>query len=107
LGLMSIPFDKDPMNPSHWNYGPNEPVFWRNDEEDVYTTGHAAFTTSPDGTETWMIYHATVNPTDINGHRIARIEKITWDEETGEPIFPRPSGYNTVQEAPSGEPEDD
>ncbi|CAG7726903.1 unnamed protein product [Allacma fusca] len=94
LGMMSIEGDKDPMVPSNWWYGDDKPVFWRNDEESVYTTGHATFTTSPDGTETWMVYHATEDPVQINGYRVARVDKITWDEVTGRPVFPRPSGYN-------------
>lgn len=102
LGLMSIPFDKDPMTPSHWDYGNDAPVFWRNDEEDVYTTGHASFTVSNDETETWMVYHGTVNTTHINGFRIARIEKIDWDEND-RPVFPRPHGYNSPQPVPSGQ----
>ncbi|CAG7837407.1 unnamed protein product [Allacma fusca] len=106
LGLMSIEGDKDPMNPSFWNYGEDEPVFFRNDEEDVYTTGHASFTVSNDGTETWMIYHGTVNTTHINGFRIARIEKIDWDEND-RPVFPRPHGYNHPQPVPSGDPENE
>jgi len=46
LAMMSIPDDMDPMNPGNWKF-PDGPVFTRNDEEDVYTTGHAAFTVSP------------------------------------------------------------
>jgi GH43 family beta-xylosidase len=46
LAMMSIPGDKDPMNVTNWNM-PDGPVFTRNDEESVYTTGHAAFTVSP------------------------------------------------------------
>ena len=46
LGLMSIDGNKDPMVPSNWWYGDNTPVFYRNDEESVYTTGHASFTVS-------------------------------------------------------------
>ncbi|CAG7725701.1 unnamed protein product, partial [Allacma fusca] len=30
----------------------------RNDAQSVYGTGHASFTSSPDGTQTWIIYHA-------------------------------------------------
>ncbi|CAG7821622.1 unnamed protein product [Allacma fusca] len=104
LGLMSIEADKDPMNPSFWNYGEDKPVFYRNDEEDVYTTGHASFTVSNDGTETWMVYHGTVNTTHIDGFRIARVEQIDWDEN-GRPVFPRPHGYNNPQPVPSGDPE--
>ena len=47
LGMMSITPDKDPLVPSNWWYGPPGPVFYRNDAEGVYTTGHAAFTLSP------------------------------------------------------------
>jgi len=101
LGMMSIPDHLDPMNPSNWNYGDDTPVFWRNDEEDVYTTGHASFTVSPDETETWMVYHGTVNTTHINGYRIARIEKIDWNENG--PVFPRPHGYTHAQNVPSGQ----
>lgn len=47
LAVMSIPDHKNAMDPRNW-YIPDGPVFWRNNEEDVYTTGHAAFTVSPD-----------------------------------------------------------
>jgi len=77
-------------------------VFSRNDEEGVLGPGHASFTVSPDGTETWMMYHAHGN--DSTPGRIARIDKIVWgDEDEGAPIFPRPSGYNTVLKVPSGQ----
>jgi len=103
LGLMSIDGDKDPMNTAEWWYGdPNGPVFWRNDEEGVYGTGHASFTTSPDGTETWMVYHASTDPSHFFGFRIARAEKITWGDD-GKPIFPRPHGYFHPQPVPSGQ----
>jgi len=47
---MSIPFSEDPMDPNNWD-SVIGPVFSRNDEEDVYTTGHASFTVSPDGSK--------------------------------------------------------
>ncbi|CAG7786206.1 unnamed protein product [Allacma fusca] len=93
MGLMSIPSNKDPMVPSNWWYGINGPIFSRNDDEGVYTTGHATFALSPDGTETWMIYHATNTTEDVINHRNARLEKIDWDESG--PVFPRPHGYNS------------
>ncbi|CAL8071954.1 unnamed protein product [Orchesella dallaii] len=101
LTLSSIEFGKDPMDPSNWVAAPG-PLFIRNDEEDVYTTGHAAFTVSPDLTETWMVYHGTVNTTHINGFRTARIEKIDWNED-GSPLFPKAHGYNHSQPVPSGQ----
>lgn len=50
LGLMTIESDKNPMNITDWNDLTAQnggPIFWRNDAEQVYTTGHATFTTSP------------------------------------------------------------
>ncbi|CAG7824204.1 unnamed protein product [Allacma fusca] len=102
LGMMSIEGHRDPMVPSNWWYGNDYPVFWRNDDEDVYAPGHASFTVSPDGSETWMVYHAASNTTHINGFRIARLEKIEWDEN-GYPVFPRPHGFNHPQAVPSGQ----
>jgi len=101
LAVMRIEGDKDPLVPSNWVF-PKEPSFTRNDEEGVYTTGHAAFTVSPDGTETWMVYHGTTSETQISGNRIARIEKIDWSPE-GTPVFPRPHGYDHPQPVPSGQ----
>jgi GH43 family beta-xylosidase len=65
---------------------------------------HFSFTLklSADGTETWMVYHGTVNTTHIDGFRIARIEKIDWSED-GIPLFPRPHGYSNPQPVPSGQ----
>jgi len=101
LSYMSVEAGKDPM--MHWNWvSVPGPVFERNDEEDVYTTGHAAFTTSPDGTETWMAYHGTIDTTNIDGFRIARIEKIDWNSD-GTPSFPIPHGFNHPQPVPSGQ----
>lgn len=62
-----------------------------------------SFTTSPDGTETWMIYHASEDRERIEHYRIARAEKITWDDVTGRPVFPRPHGYLSPQPIPSGQ----
>jgi len=101
LTLMSVEAGKDPLIVWNWVSAPG-PVFERNDEEDVYTTGHASFTVSPDGTETWMVYHGTVNTTHINGFRTARIEKIEWNED-GSPKFPKAHGYNHLQPVPSGQ----
>lgn len=37
----------DPMNPNNWWHNNDGCVFYRNDEENVFCTGHASFTTSP------------------------------------------------------------
>ncbi len=50
-----------------------------------------------------MVYHATESPTQINGYRNARLERIGWDEVTGEPVFPEAHGYDHAQPVPSGQ----
>lgn len=46
LAVMNITSDLDPMVVQNWRM-PDGPIFTRNDDEGVYTTGHAAFTVSP------------------------------------------------------------
>lgn len=65
--------------------------------------GHASFTVSPDGTETWMVYHASEDRERIEHYRIARAEKVEWDPVTGRPVFPRPHGYYSPIPIPSGQ----
>ncbi len=47
----------DPLNAPSWEKYP-EPVFQRSDENGVYGPGHNGFFTSPDGSESWIVYHA-------------------------------------------------
>lgn len=54
-----------------------------------------------DGTETWMLYHATNDPNSNEfSTRIARADRITWAEDHA-PVFPRPT--NQRKAAPSGQ----
>lgn len=46
LGMMGIDNGKDPLNSDNW-WRHDQPVFWRNDQENVYGVGHASFTKSP------------------------------------------------------------
>lgn len=39
--------NEDPMNPNNWWHKNDSCVFYRNDEQNVFGTGHASFTTSP------------------------------------------------------------
>ena len=47
LGMMGIDDMKDPLVAGNWWNDVDRCVFWRNDEQGVYGTGHASFTTSP------------------------------------------------------------
>jgi len=80
------------------------PIFQRNDAAGVYGPGHHSFFTSPDGTETWIAYHA--NDTASQGcgtTRTTRVQKISWNAN-GTPNLGVPVATTTVLAGPSGEP---
>jgi GH43 family beta-xylosidase len=57
IGLLTARASDDLLDPASWVKSP-EPLLRRNDAAGVYGTGHNSFFTSPDGTETWTLFHA-------------------------------------------------
>lgn len=87
LGMLEM-VGNDPMQYQSWRKHTAGCVFHQNTQTGVYGTGHASFTTSPDGEEHYMVYHAqtTANPSpDL--YRTARIQKFDWNAD-GTPNFP-------------------
>jgi GH43 family beta-xylosidase len=68
---------------------------------DVYGVGHASFTTSPDGTEDWIIYHSKVD-TQPGWNRVIRTQKFTWNTD-GSPNFGTPTATGESVHQPSGQ----
>jgi GH43 family beta-xylosidase len=92
----------DPLNSSSWVKSPN-PVFQRNNAAGVYGPGHGGFFKSPDGTEDWMVYHATTNANgNCDMNRSTRAQKFTWNAD-GTPNFGVPIGLGVPITVPSGE----
>ena len=88
LGMLYMDLGKDPLVKSNWTkYA--KPVFQRNDALNVYGPGHNTFTKSPDGTEDWIVYHATPGPDDHYNNRLARAQRFIWDG-SGFPVFGMP-----------------
>ncbi|KAK4170922.1 family 43 putative glycoside hydrolase [Triangularia setosa] len=76
LGLLAYKGVGDPAEGSNWVKG-RQPVF--SSSEGNWGTGHNAFFTSPDGTETWNVYHATTNRTgNCDGNRYTAAKKVEW-----------------------------
>jgi GH43 family beta-xylosidase len=93
----------DPLQMSSWTKYAN-PLFQRNDAAGVYGPGHHSFFTSPDGTETWIAYHANDSAADGCGTtRTTRVQKISWNAD-GTPNLGVPVSASTVIQGPSGEP---
>ncbi|WP_036674028.1 family 43 glycosylhydrolase [Pedobacter heparinus] len=81
------------------NWLKSGPVF--QGTQTVHGTGHASFTTSPDGKEWWMIYH-TKRSTKPGWERDIMMQKFKWDKD-GNPDFGKPEPAGKLLKKPSGE----
>jgi len=95
LGQLKLKKDSDPMVAENWSK--KGPVFVGN--EIVHGVGHASFTTSPDDTESWIIYHSKVS-TKPGWNRNVRAQQFFWDEN-GDPIFGKPVQSGVLLKEPS------
>lgn len=101
LGLLELT-GSDPLSASSWTKKPT-PVFQRNDAASVFGPGHNGFFTSPDGTESWIVYHANDSAAGgCDNRRTTRAQKFTWNAD-GTPNFGTPVATGTRLPAPSGE----
>lgn len=92
----------NPLSASSWTKQ-STPVFQRNDANSVYGPGHNGFFTSPDGTESWIVYHANDSTSDgCDNGRTTRAQRFTWNAN-GTPNFGTPVALGTTLAAPSGE----
>jgi GH43 family beta-xylosidase len=92
----------DPLLAASWNKDP-DPIFQRSDANGVYAPGHHSFFSSPDGTETWIAYHANSSASQGCGKtRTTRVQKISWNAD-GTPNLGVPVSTSTVLPGPSGE----
>ncbi|WP_424766443.1 family 43 glycosylhydrolase [Paenibacillus sp. sgz302251] len=100
IGLLALEAGADPLDASKWTKL-EKPLMEMNAEAGVFGPGHNSFVTSPDGTESWIVYHATSGEMDGWNNRKARAQRVAWGEE-GLPIFGAPLSLNTAIEVPSG-----
>lgn len=97
LGLLEL-VGADPMNPRAWRKQAS-PVFVRTDK--TWGVGHCSFTTSTDGAEDWIVYHAKISRTH-GWQREIRAQKFEWDG-TGLPLFGAAVDRHVPLARPSGE----
>ncbi|NIK68261.1 MULTISPECIES: family 43 glycosylhydrolase [unclassified Paenibacillus] len=100
LGMLSLKEGADPLVASNWTKA-QEPILKMDEDAGVYGPGHNSFVTSPDGTEQWIVYHATTAATDGWANRKARAQKLTWDE-AGKLQVGNPLSLDTAIEVPAG-----
>ncbi|WP_045744926.1 glycoside hydrolase family 43 protein [Actinoplanes rectilineatus] len=102
LWQLSIPSTADPLVAANWTQRSGA-IFSRNDAAGVYGPGHNGFFTSPDGTETWMVYGAKATSATTYTNRVSRIQRIGWNAD-GSPSLGRPLAVGATQDLPSGDP---
>ncbi len=93
MGLLSIDDTADLLNAANWSKNP-KPVFQTNHEQKIFGPGHNSFTTTKDGKQDLLVYHAR-NYTEIVGdplwdpNRHTCIQPFGWDSD-GYPVFGKP-----------------
>ena len=96
LGQLRLTSGADPLNEASWVK--SGPVF--TGTANVYGVGHASFTTSPDSTEDWIVYHSKVDPSP-GWNREVRTQKFGWKAD-GSPDFGTPVASGQPIAVPSG-----
>ncbi|GAB2622192.1 hypothetical protein Aab01nite_76570 [Paractinoplanes abujensis] len=101
LGLLTLT-GSNPLSASSWTKGGN-PVFQRSDANSVYGPGHHGIFSSPDGTESWIVYHANDGVGEgCDNNRTTRAQKFTWNSDNT-PNFGTPMRLGTTAPGPAGE----
>ncbi|WP_082568752.1 family 43 glycosylhydrolase [Rhizobacter sp. Root1221] len=104
MGMLTASDTSDLLSAASWTKA-QSPVFQSNPDGNAHGPGHNAFTTSPDGTEDWIIYHAysdgTVN-TCFGDQRSMRMQRFGWNAD-GTPALGKPVSSGTVMAVPSGD----
>jgi len=101
LGLLSISQTANPMTASNWTKF-SSPLMQYSTENGLYGVGHCSFTTSPDGTEDWLVYHATTVASTVYQSRYVCMQQFTWNED-GTPNLWQPCGRYIPLPVPSGD----
>lgn len=83
LGLLTYQ-GGDPTLAGSWTK--SGPVFSFSDEHGVYGPGRGSFTTSPDGKESWLVYHAKAVKEYTYAGRSVRMQPFAWKAD-GTPDF--------------------
>lgn len=93
VGLLELT-GRDPLDRRSWTKS-DRPLLEPDAGAHVWTTGHCSFTTSPDGTEDWIVYHGKDSPEPGFGGRTARAQRLFWSAD-GYPSVGRPIPTGTA-----------
>lgn len=105
LGLLSVPARANLLDPATWaNAKRPQPLFAARPGAGVFGPGHGSFFSSPDGRESWMVYHATETDTGCftGGLRTTRAQRFGWNAD-GTPRLGVPAALGEDLAAPGGD----
>ncbi len=86
------------LDRASWQKSPT-PVFQQ--AGDIVGTGHASFTTSPDGTQHWIVYHAHHDADNFQDDRDIYLQPFDFNA-AGTPVFGSPIPASVPQTVPNG-----
>ena len=99
LGLLELVGD-DPMDADAWRKSQTP---WFKGTDTVVSPGHASVTESPDGSETWLVYHTARHP-GAGWNRDVNLQQIRVSS-SGRPVAGKPLKGTPITR-PSGEVDD-
>jgi GH43 family beta-xylosidase len=100
LGMLVADAGSDLLDTASWKKWP-VPMFKQSIENGVYAPGHNSFFTSPNGKESWILYHANDHSGDgCGGKRSPRMQQFTWNGD-GMPVFGVPVSTQLLLSSPS------
>ena len=100
LGMLTADQSADLLQAASWKKAP-QPVFQKSVANSVYGPGHNSFTTSPDGKQNWIVYHAKPAANGKCEERSSRMQSFAWNPD-GTPNFGVPVSVQKPLPKPGG-----
>ncbi|HEX4257786.1 MAG TPA: glycoside hydrolase family 43 protein [Streptosporangiaceae bacterium] len=104
LGLLSASTHANLLNASSWTKSAT-PVFHSNTAAGIYAPASNGWFTSPDGKQTWMVFHAVNDSAGNCGlERAVYAQPVTWGANGFPQLGGEPVSLTTTLRVPSGDP---
>lgn len=104
LGLLSAHLGADLMQRSSWTKRAT-PLFSSNPRADIYGPASNGWFTSPNGKQTWIVFHAVANPNGSCGtDRMVYAQPVRWSRAGTPELGGEPRSRATVWNVPAGDP---